>query len=232
MSKKEFIKESLEIVSELASKTHKQGYELDLSDLESPEQAFARIYGESTPKATLGETLRLENATETEKMGNVSPNPADTQVLERPSRLNYEQSDKGTACLPCTLSHASACVGLLNEAVRFARDDIANPEVSKRVDNCLSEIAAAERGDLIPENIQSLPPGQKKIAEDAAIVLRDIRHDLEWWKTKDDLENIAAKVSNLQHGMSRKWRMSRLSDKEKEEVKQRAHKILDKELEV
>jgi len=228
--KNEILKEGINVIGELAAKTHKPKYELDMSDLESPEQALKRIYGESTPKTAPDESLALKEPPEKEKTRDYPTQEASPSDATRETIATSSQKDKGAACIPCTLSHTSACVGLLNEAVRFARDDIANPEVLKRVDNCLSEIAAAERGDLIPENIQSLPPEQKKIAEDATIALRDIRHDLEWWKTKDDLENITAKISSLQHEMSKKWRMARLSDKEKEQVKKRAHELVDKEL--
>jgi len=141
-----------------------------------------------------------------------TPSP---EAIEEPREILSEKATsiatKGIACIPCSLSHVTACTGELNEAVRFAREDITNPEVTRRVNHCLSEIVACERIDLAPESTASLPPQEKEIADSVAKELRDIRHGLEWYKTKDDLENLAAKTAELQHDTSQKWLNLRLS---------------------
>lgn len=116
----------------------------------------------------------------------------------------------GVACIPCTVSHIATCAGELNEAVRFAREDVADPEVGLRIDRCLSEIAAAERIDLSPENVSGLPPEEKEIADDAARRLRKARHALEWYTKAQELEQAAADMSRLQHDASEAWRQARL----------------------
>lgn len=135
----------------------------------------------------------------------------------------------GTACIPCSLSHVTACTGVLNEAVRFAREDITNPEVTRRVNQCFSEILACERIDLAPESTASLPPQEKEIADSVAKELRNIRHGLEWYKTKDDLENLAAETAELQHDTYQKWLRLRLSNMAPE-VKQMAEEKLEETL--
>jgi len=118
--------------------------------------------------------------------------------------------EAGTACVPCSMSHVATCAGELNEAVRFARKDIKDPEVSLRIDHCLSEIAACERIDLSPENVAKLPESQKPLAHDIANEIREIRHGLEWFKSADELENLAAKTNELQHRVGRAWLNERL----------------------
>lgn len=144
-----------------------------------------------------------------------------------------ERQGIGVACIPCTVSHIATCGGLLNEAVRFARTDIASDEVGQRIDQCLAEIAAAERVDLAPENVVSLPEAEKGIAHDAAKRLRDIRHILEWYETPDQLEQAAAEMSKLQHDTGKAWRqarLSRLSPEQQEQLietaKETAQKLL------
>jgi len=147
------------------------------------------------------------------------------QVIEQlqlpPAREDIEHDhDVGVACIPCTVSHIATCAGQLNEAIRFARDDIANPEVGMRIDNCLSEIAAAERIDLAPSNVVNLPDEERKIANDAAKALREVRHTLEWYKTYGELEGAAAAMSRLQHSTSQAWREARLSKLSDEQLKE------------
>jgi hypothetical protein len=119
--------------------------------------------------------------------------------------------EKGTACLPCVNSHMHACVGLLNEASRFAKKEGISDEVIRRTDGCLGEIVAAERIDLAPENVVSLPPEEKKIADYASKELREIRHSLEGLSNAEELEQIAARTAQLQHYVGSAWLKHRLS---------------------
>lgn len=120
-------------------------------------------------------------------------------------------SREGIACIPCTVSHVAACAGQLNEAIRFAREDLSSSDVGERIDRCLSEIAAAERIDLAPENVAALPDQEREIANDTAKRLRKLRHTLEWYESYDELETAAAEMSRLQHDASQAWRQARLS---------------------
>jgi hypothetical protein len=114
--------------------------------------------------------------------------------------------------------------------VRFARQDITDPEVIKRVNHCLSELTAAERIDLAPENIVALPHNQKELADALAKELREIRHGLEWFTSKEELETLAAKSAEVQHNIGRQWLRTRLvdmSDEEKGKVKQKVEELLE-----
>jgi hypothetical protein len=131
---------------------------------------------------------------------------------------------KGTACLPCTNSHLHTCRGLLAEAVRMSHDGL-NPEAMDRVDKCLSEIAAAERIDLSPENIISLPPDEKIIADYASKIIREIRHGLEGLSSPQELEHLASKTANLQKHVGTEWfklRLNKMSEGEKKDLARKA----------
>ena len=148
-----------------------------------------------------------------------TPAPA-TKLLsvakpEKETKTEEPKTDNpvGTACLPCTISHIAAVSGQLNEAVRFAREDIQNDEISLRIDNSLKEIAAAERIDLAPEAVKKMLPEEQVLAKDIANELRDIRHGLEWFTTADELESLAARASELQSRVGKTWLKSRLSKK-------------------
>lgn len=169
--------------------------EAPLEKTESPEEAFERIYGE-------------------DKSVDITPELKE-EIIEKLKDIDTATIDIATACLPCTGSHLHACVGLLNEAVRFARKDGINLEVIKRIDNCLGEIVAAERIDLTPEAIVNLPAKEKEIANEAAIRLREIRHGLENISGLDELEQIAALAQEIQHKVTYQWFQSKLASKEK-----------------
>lgn len=154
------------------------------------------------------------------------------EEISQESPISSQSVPEGTACIPCSLSHVTACVGELNEAVRFARENITNPEVTKRVDHCLGEIVACERIDLAPESTASLPPQEKEIADSIAKELRNIRHGLEWYKDKEDLENLAAKTAQLQHDTHQKWlkvRLANMDEGTKAEVKKKVQELLEAE---
>lgn len=148
-----------------------------------------------------------------------------------PEESREEKIEEGTACLPCVNSHMHACVGLLNEASRFAKKSGINEEVIKRTDGCLGEIVAAERIDLAPENVVSLPPEEKKIADYASKELREIRHSLEGLSSPDELEQIAARTAKLQHYVGNEWFKYRLGKMPKEQKRELAEKAVNKLLE-
>ena len=151
------------------------------------------------------------------------PSPAESQeVTEETSEGKIE---KGTACLPCTNSHLHACVGLLSEAVRMSPDGI-TVETIKRTDACLGEIVAAERIDLSPINVASLPPEERKIADYASRELREIRHGLEGLKSPEELEKITVRTVELQRHVGSEWFKYRLKKMSKDEKRELAEKTI------
>ena len=148
---------------------------------------------------------------------NSSDKPVEAKLLITPPAEPRETASapdikikKGTACLPCTNSHLHTCSGLLNEAVRMSPDGL-NVDSMERVDKCLGEIAAAERVDLSPENITNLSPNEKTIASTAAKEIRDIRHGLEGLKSKEELNDLAVRTTNLQKYVGKEWFKLRLA---------------------
>ena len=187
----------------------------EIPGIEVLEAEFDRIY---SPKHT-PEIEELSNISEKENQGQPVASQDESGEIKQ----------KGTACIPCSVSHLTACVGELNEAVRFAREDVGSLEVTKRVDHCLSEITACERIDLAPENVVNLSPTEKAIANNLATEIREIRHGLEWYKSKEELEELAAKTAELQHSVSHEWvkaRLSNMSPEEKARISQKAQEIL------
>lgn len=184
---------SIQIATQLGSflldkrKTSIDGVEMPT--LETLEQRLSQIEGST-------ETIAIQE----------EPTIVQEEVQEQ-----LEKGTVGVACLPCTASHIATCAGELNESIRFARKDLLDPEVVIRIDHCLSEIGAAERIDLAPEAVVGLPEEERKVARYAANELREIRHGLEWFKTADELEELAAKTSTLQHTIGREWLRIRLN---------------------
>ncbi len=142
-------------------------------------------------------------------------------------------SEKATSvqagCLPCAVGHFGTCNGLLSEAVRFAsKDGIASPEVLDRVNTCLDELNAMERVDLRPELMVNLPPWEKDLAERALLASRETRHGLEGIRSKDDLEQLAAKTTTVRKEIGREWfqgKLSRLSPEEQSKVKAKVEEL-------
>lgn len=140
---------------------------------------------------------------------------------QQPVIQEYDPSEKikkGVACLPCTNSHLLTCRGLLDEAHRMSHAGI-NMDGLERVDQCLGEIAAAERVDLAPANIAQLPTEEQVIARHAAEELRNIRHDLEGVTDPAVLERAAAKTTELQKHVATEYmriRLAQMSPEDKE----------------
>jgi hypothetical protein len=144
-----------------------------------------------------------------------------------------EKIKKGVACLPCTNSHLLTCRGLLDEAHRMSHEGL-TMEGMERVDQCLGEIAAAERIDLAPANIATLSPEEQEIARYAANEIRKIRHALEGLTEPRVLEESAAKLTDLQKYMSREYlklRLSKMSPEARNILKERLEdKVKEKRL--
>lgn len=137
-----------------------------------------------------------------------------------------EKIKQGTSCLPCTNSHLHACVGLLNEAIRMSPDEL-TMDGMERIDKCLGEIAAAERVDLAVENMDTLPPGEKELAQHMSSEIREIRHGLEGITGKPQLEQLAIRTHELQKYVGKEWFKARLAKMPKEEKSKLVEKALE-----
>jgi hypothetical protein len=138
----------------------------------------------------------------------ISPEPAVEAAMEESKATGIE-----AGCLPCAIGHYGTCSGLLNEAMRFAKNDgIASDEVIERVNMCLDELNAMERVDLRPELIVTLPTWQKPLAERALKESRGTRHRLEGLTTVDDLEKTVANLQTVRNDIGREWFQQRLKE--------------------
>jgi hypothetical protein len=121
-----------------------------------------------------------------------------------------ETEDVKSACLPCAVGHFSASSALLNEAMRFKKDGLANPQVLDDIAAALGEQNALERIDLTPAKIELLPDWEKEMANIALERSRELRHSLETVQNMDELEKLAAATEEFYKQLNRDWTMKRL----------------------
>jgi hypothetical protein len=139
--------------------------------------------------------------------------------------ISEKATTAATGCVPCSIGHLGTCSGLLNEAMRFARNDgVGSDEVIKRVNICLDELNALERVDLRPELIHGLPDWEKTLAEQALELSRAVRHGLESLSTIPELEGIAAKTQGTRQEIGKNWfreRLRRMTPEQRQQVEQK-----------
>lgn len=116
-----------------------------------------------------------------------------------------------TGCVPCSIGHLGTCSGLLNEAMRFARDGgIESDEVLTRVNMCMDELNTLERVDLRPEMTMGLLDWEKPLAKQALSLSRSLRHNLEGLTSVSALEEIAGKTQTERQEIGKTWLKGRL----------------------
>lgn len=162
----------------------RRGGSTEPTKLESPEEAFHRLYSPKTPNPA--EELKLKAA---EKA---------MEAVDEELKKAEESKEitEGTACVPCSSDHFSTCAGILSdEAVRMARrKGITDDEVVKRILHCSDQLNSMEREDLSAEKIANLPKWEKEIAIYAQNKGAEIRHKLNDIKSVDELESIAVEL--------------------------------------
>jgi hypothetical protein len=132
--------------------------------------------------------------------------PISEPIAVAATPVSEKATGTATGCVPCSIGHLGTCSGLLNEAMRFARNDgVESDEVITRVNMCLDELNALERVDLRPEMIHGLPEWEKGLAERALSLSRAIRHDLEQLPTVSGLEGIAGKTQTERQAIGKEW---------------------------
>lgn len=150
-----------------------------------------------------------------------------------------------TACVPCAVGHFSTSAGLLKEAVRFKAEGITSNEVLDRIAMALEEQNTLERVDLRPEEIQSLPPWERALAEEALLQSRQLRHNLENLQNIGQLDRAAADSEGIYKKLFREWfkqcfahlgpekaeliaaRVGKLSPEDKDRVLKRAGELIE-----
>lgn len=140
------------------------------------------------------------------------------------------RTDIATACVPCALGHFSTSAGLLNEAVRFRDEGITSNEILDRIAKVLEEQNTLERKDLTQEQIQSAPPWEREIAEEALSQSRKLRHSLENFTSISQIEQAAADTSKYYRELNRKWfkqRFAHLGPEKAERIAEEASKLTD-----
>lgn len=139
-----------------------------------------------------------------------SPPSSESSIAAPP--ITEKATGTATGCVPCSIGHLGTCSGLLNEAMRFARNDgVESDEVISRVNICLDELNALERVDLRPEMIHGLPPWERALAEQALSLSRAIRHDLEQIPSVSGLEGIAGRTQSERQAIGRAWFRGKLA---------------------
>jgi len=156
-----------------------------------------------------------------------------------------QQEDIAIACVPCAVGHFSTSAGLLKEAARFKKEGITSNEILNRVAMALEEQNTLERVDLRPEEIQSLPPWEKELAEEALFQSRQLRHNLENLRSIEQLGETAASSETTYKKLFRGWfkqrfahlgpekaqriadEVGKLSPEDKERVMKRAEELVE-----
>jgi hypothetical protein len=102
-------------------------------------------------------------------------------------------------------NHLSTVAGILGESKRFIEGGIKDPKIVEAIDIATKELTAAERGDLDPAKVASLPPREKEIAEWAADQTRDLRHSIDNIRDKGTLEEAIVKADQINKEMITKF---------------------------
>lgn len=140
------------------------------------------------------------------------------------TKLGKKAESIVSGCIPCSLGHYTTCSGLLNEAVRFSHNGLADPEVVDRVTMCLGELNALERVDLRPEMILDLSGPEQDMAQRSLNLSRHTRHKLEGMNSPDDLIEAAANLQKSQKILARDWfkhKLQHLTPEDQEEINRR-----------
>jgi hypothetical protein len=201
MDTKKFIAEGIEALSDLASRAYKPKYQIDLSDMESPEQAFQRIYKKSSK---VEDTRQLAEARGTACIPCVLNHYSVCAGLLSDEAIRFARregldSDE-------VIRRISRCQDQLNAMERedLAVEKVAKlPEWEKKIAIEIQNESARIRHAL--ENITSLEE-----LENIAMEIKRVRDELgnKWFKT----------------------RMRNLTPAEKQQVKKKAVELIDKEL--
>lgn len=143
------------------------------------------------------------------------PAPTKNTLAEEqpaPSETKEVANSIKAGCIPCSLGHLGTCVGVVNEAVRFARSDgINSPEVIERTNICLDELNAMERVDLRPQMINELSEDDLELANHALEESRAARHALEGLSSVKELVDVAARIQTVRQDIGQSWFSKRLS---------------------
>lgn len=156
------------------------------------------------PKTTSLRPSSLFSTSFTEEMASQEPVGEAISPPPRPAGVSIKES-KTVACVPCIKNHASAVAGILAESKRFIGGGIKDPKIVEAINIATKEVTAAERGDLDPAKIASLPPKEKEIAEWAADQFRDMRHSLDRISDKESLEEAIVKADQINNEMISKF---------------------------
>lgn len=157
------------------------------------------------PKTTSLRPSSLFSTSFTEEMASRDP-AEETEYSSPPRQPSVSMRDSKTvACIPCVKNHMSAVAGILAESKRFIGGGIKDPKIVEALDIATKEVTAAERGDLDPAKVASLPPREKEIAEWAADQIRDLRHVLDRVSDKDTFEEAIVRADQINRDMISKF---------------------------
>jgi len=158
-----------------------------------------------------------------------SPAPERTPPVELPKPQAKPADAEAVACIPCSINHFSTCTGLLNEAMRFAREDgLTSPEVIDRIGKCTDELNALEREDLTSERIINLSGWEKELAEQALKFSRETRHRLDNLTSVEELEAVTANTQREREAIGRSWFQKRLQNMTPEDKRAMQERIMSR----
>jgi hypothetical protein len=168
---------------------------------------YGRLLGEASSQASTRVVAVVEDETP-KKVARAALKIANQAPEADPNEIKAKDIPHG--CIPCSLGHFSTSSGLLNEAMRFAKDGIDGDEVISRINMSIDEFNALERVDLRPEMTVHLEGKEKELATEILNQSRGIRHDLEGVSSMEDLEKLAARAQKVRNTIGRSWFRERI----------------------
>jgi len=121
------------------------------------------------------------------------------EAVEEPYSNYAPEMSVDTSCIACARAHILAVKGMLNEALRFAREDgVAHSEVINRLDSSAEELVMLERFDWTAEKIQNSPVDEQEIVREALPKVRRLRQQvLNGINSSSDLEKAASLSADI-----------------------------------
>ena len=165
--------------------------------------------------------------------------PTDSPAIDKPQEQPIDKvavsgvsqiSAAGKACIPCGNDHFSTASSMLEESLRFAREDsVNNPEVIKRISAAEDELNAFERIDGASENVVKLPPKERELMLQMLAASREMRHKLKDIKDVPSLESTSVQVKEIKNQFRSKvfgMQLEKLPKKTRDVIKKTAQELV------
>lgn len=164
---------------------------------------------------------------------NGEPFPPKEETVSGVSQI----SAAGKACIPCGNDHFSTASSMLEEALRFAREErplgeggIYHPEVTRRIFIAEDELNAFERGDGAAEKMARLPQDEMELMYEMLKASRRMRHMLKEIVDVPSLVSTTAEVGRIKMEFRTRvfdMQLNKLPEKTRDIIKRTARELVE-----